>query len=80
MRVDDELRADVDEVRGLLTVQLPKFHTFFSDLTFAVEQFRLFLLGDPAARRPVVTFSLFADPYTAEEQALLDRIRSAVAR
>ena len=77
---DDEVIGDVTSILSLLDVQVPKFVTFFESFTAAAIDYLAYLEGSPPETLPVMHFSLFADPYSEDEAAVLAALRGARLR
>lgn len=78
IRADDELQTDIDRVLVILDLQVPRLLSFieaFAEMIEASSQ-----QSDANEPLPSVPFFAFGEPYSEEEQALLDTIQHETLR
>jgi hypothetical protein len=77
---DDEVIGDVTGILSLLDVQVSRFVTFFESFTAGAIDYLAYLEGNPPETLPMMHFSLFADPYSEDEAAVLTALSGARLR
>lgn len=79
-KVDVEFGAEVDRVLVILEEQVPRFLSFSEAFARSSEAAIAHLEAGTNAALPSIPFFAFGEPYSGEEQALLDAVRKGTLR
>jgi hypothetical protein len=79
-RADEEAQNDLADALALLDVQVPRFVSFFESFAESALLYLDHIEGTTPEKGPLLQFSLFADPYSAREEAVLAALRGSKLR